>query len=66
MYSLNGIDLKNYGIIISKFEGYLDMPKRMGDTEQSWPDENGIEAFTDADDIKFDGRDLFDKCNGCK
>jgi len=30
----------------------------MGDTEHSWPDSDGIEAFTDADDIKFDGRDL--------
>ena len=58
MYSLNGINLSDYGIVVKEFRGYLDMPKRMGDTEQSWPDENGIEAFTDTDDIKFDGRDL--------
>jgi len=58
VYSLNGINLRDYGIIVSKFEGWLDMPKRIGETEQSWPDSDGIEAFTYADDIKFDGRDL--------
>lgn len=58
MYSLNGTDLKDYNILVKEFSGYLDMPKRIGITEQSWSDRNGIEAFVDSDDIKFTGRDL--------
>lgn len=58
MYRLNGINLSDYGIVVSKFEGYLNMPSRRGKTEQTWADEEGIEAFTDADDIHFNGRDL--------
>lgn len=63
-YSLNNIPLSNYGIEAGQasgsnlaVKGMFDMPERGGECYRSWGDE-GIEAFTDADDIYFKGRDL--------
>lgn len=65
MYKLNGIDLTTYGIIGSmvspsniSVSGCFSMPKRTGDCFYEWGDENGVEGYTDADEIMFEGRDI--------
>lgn len=62
-YLLDGLDLvSEYGIYIMKVSGFLDLPKRKGETEYDWEDEDGVEAFTDAADIFWDARDVRLKC----
>ncbi len=65
MYSLNNISLADYGIIAGRAKdsniavsGIFDLPKRIGQTFQSWDDEDGIEPFVDADEIFLAGRDI--------
>lgn len=65
MYTLNGIDISNYGIKAGHspssniaIEGCFNLPERIGDTHYSWDDENGIESFTEADELFFAGRDI--------
>jgi hypothetical protein len=58
-YLLDGLDLAaEYEIYIGKATGFWDIPKRKNDTEYSWGDEDGVEAFTDEDDIYIDARNL--------
>jgi hypothetical protein len=62
-YLLNSQDFKDtWGVCVEKTSGFLDLPKRKGQTEQGWDDEDGIEAFTDSDDIYFEARDLILYC----
>jgi len=62
-YLLDGLDLASeYGIYIEKAIGFWDLPKRKGVTEYSWDDEDGVQVFTDEDDIYFDARDVKLKC----
>lgn len=65
MYTINNIPLTDYGIISGQHSnsnialaGWLDMPKRIGDTYRDWGDENGVEPYVSADEIYFGGRDL--------
>ena len=63
-YLFDGLDLASeYGIYIEKTSGFLDMPKRKGVTEHDWEDEDGVQAFTDADDIYFDARNVSLACH---
>lgn len=64
-YSLNGINIEDYGIIPSQAPdsnialwGAWDMPKRTGKTFHDWGDVNGPEPYVRADEIFFSGRDL--------
>lgn len=57
-YLLNNTDLSTFGITISKLTGFENLPKRKGKTEYSFPNLNGVDAFTDSADIIFDARDL--------
>ena len=62
-YKLDSLDLATtYGIYVQKTKGALDFLKRKGETSHSWLDENGEEAFTDADDIHFGPRDIILFC----
>lgn len=62
-YLFDGLDLASeYGIYIEKTVGFYDLPKRKGITEYSWDDEDGVQAFTDADDINWDARDVTLQC----
>ncbi len=63
MYKINDTDITTYGILPSPsspgdlaLSGALDFPKRLGTTEYNWGNET--EAFVDAEDIEFDGRNL--------
>ncbi|WP_139959166.1 hypothetical protein [Flavicella sediminum] len=65
MYKLNDILLSDYGFIASQapnsniaVTGVLDMPKRMGKTFHSWPDQHGVEPYVAASEIMFEGRDI--------
>jgi len=59
LYRLDGKNMKTeYGISVLRCTGNLDMLKRKGASSHSWPDEDGEEAFTDADDIVFGPRDI--------
>lgn len=65
MYSLNNISFSDYGIRASlapgsnvALSGMFDLPERIGETYQTWDDEDGIEPFVEEDEIFFGGRDL--------
>ena len=65
MYKLNNIDLTTYSIVASQgpgsniaVSGHWNLPNRTGKTFHSWGDENSIEAYTDASDLMFAGRDI--------
>jgi len=58
-YLLDGNDMAStYGVYIQKSKGAFDFIKRKGVTEHSWDDEDGVQAFTDADDIYRDARNI--------
>ena len=58
-YLFDGLDLASeYGIYIEKAIGFWDLPKRKGVTEYSWEDSNGVQVFTDEDDIYWDARNV--------
>jgi hypothetical protein len=62
-YKIDSLDLAStYGIYVQKTKGALDFLKRKGEISHSWIDENGEEAFTDADDIFFGPRDILLFC----
>jgi len=57
-YSIDSTDFSTYNLRILSCMGALDFPKRIGDIEYNWGDSNGIEAYTDADELFFDGRKI--------
>lgn len=64
-YILNGIDLATYGIIPGRtagsniaLSGAWDMPSRKNKVSHDWGDQNGVEAYVNAPEIFFGGRDL--------
>ncbi|WP_286755513.1 hypothetical protein [Roseivirga sp. UBA838] len=64
-YTLNDIDLTDYGIIPAKgsrgniaLAGFLDLPQRMGKSYHVWAEDDGPEAWADASLIGYEGRDL--------
>jgi len=62
-YKIDNKDLLYYyGIQVQETLGLFDFPTRKGPTEYDWQDENGVQAFTDEDDIYFGPRDLILKC----
>lgn len=67
-YKLNDILLSVYGITPGRMDGegiavsgIFDMPKRIGDTQYSWAESNGVEPYVDADEIFFGGRTIYFK-----
>lgn len=65
MYKINNIPFTNYGIIAGEvagesiaLKGCFDLPKRIGDTDYSWADEDGVQPFVDADEIFLDAREI--------
>jgi len=58
-YLFDGLDLADtYGIYVEKSSGFWDFPKRKGVTEYSWEDSNGVQSFTDEEDIYWDARNV--------
>jgi len=65
MVTIGGVDLAEYGITPIQngngniaFMGLFDMPARIGKTFHDWQDENGIEPYVRADEIRYGGRDI--------
>ena len=62
-YKINTLDLWLYfSLRVQTIGGVFDFPVRGGDTERDWFDEDGLEAFVDADDIWFKQRTIVLKC----
>lgn len=62
-YTLDGYDLlAEWNCQVQEVTGHLDFPERKDPTEYDWPDEDGIEAYTDESDIVFKARDITLKC----
>jgi len=58
-YSFGGIDLETtYGLRIENVKGPFDFPQRLSPTEYSWYDENGVQPFTDEDELLYLPRDI--------
>lgn len=64
-YTINNTPLESWGlqagVIDSRITGYAlegawSLPKRLGKTYHDW--QGSLEPYVDADDIRFDGRDL--------
>jgi hypothetical protein len=63
MYTLDGHNLKSeYGITVVRIAGMFDFLARKGETSQDWPDSDGEQAYTDASDIYFKGREIMMTC----
>ena len=60
--TIDGHDMTEYGVKVIKSTGPFNFLKRKGESSYSWPDADGEEAFTDADDIYFEGRDFYLYC----
>lgn len=64
MYSLNSIDLSTYSIVPGRLDGNIavkgcfDFPSRIGDCYHLWAESDEVEAYTDADDLMYGGRDI--------
>lgn len=65
MYKLNDISLETYGIMPGRIQGegiavkgIFDLPKRIGDIEHSWGDEDSVEPFVGIGEIFLGGRDI--------
>lgn len=52
----NDITLKDLGIVVQFVHGFLDMPKRKGETEYDWGDV--VEPLVSAEDIYFGERNI--------
>lgn len=64
-YTLNSINFTVYGISPGQIsgsnvavEGNFNLPARIGKTFHEWGDEDGLQAYTDATEIFFGGRDI--------
>lgn len=65
-YSLNGRPLSDFGIVPVRnssagnlaLAGAWNLPKRTGDTSYDWQDGDGVEPYTDAEEIAFAGREI--------
>ena len=62
-YTFNDVNLETeYGLIVQSVFGPGDFPERKGPVEFSFPDEDGVESFTDEEDIVWEARDIILNC----
>lgn len=57
-YTLNSSEFSTWNMTVLGCKGALDIPKRIGDFEYDWGDSHGVEAYTSADDLSWDGREI--------
>ena len=65
-YFINGIDLARYGFIPGHANGNSNialagawsLPSRLGSCYYEWADDEGVDPYVEADDLRFGGRDL--------
>jgi hypothetical protein len=65
MVTLGGVDLGNFGIVPVQngngnipISGCWDLPSRIGKTFHDWGDQDGVQPYVRADEIRFGGRDI--------
>jgi hypothetical protein len=58
-YLIDSFDLTANGFGVRSVQGVEDIPPRKGETCQSWEDSDGIEPFTDAEDIILKAKSFF-------
>jgi len=62
-YKINSQEMDDvWGVYVEKVEGVLDLSARKGKTEHNWLDENGVEEYTEAADIRLEARDITLRC----
>ncbi len=64
-YTLNGTDLSTLGVIEGQapksniaLSGHWNLPKRIGQLDHSWAEDHSVQAYVDADELFFDGREI--------
>jgi len=57
-YTIGGNNFSSYNMKVTSSMGALDFPKRLGDIDHDWKDTNGVEAFTEAANLLWDGREI--------
>ena len=64
-YTLNGTPLSDFGFIPGRapgsnlaIEGCWDFPARMGKTYHDWDDGHGVEPYVEAEEMRFEGRNI--------
>jgi len=63
IYQLGGFNMENtYGVHVEKVKGNLDFLKRKKPTGHNWADEDGVEEYTDSNDIKFEPKTIILYC----
>lgn len=57
-YSIAGNNFSTYNMQVISSVGGMDFPGRLGEIEHDWKDDNGVEAYVEASDLKWNGRDI--------
>lgn len=59
-YTIDGIDLKDFGVFVSQSDGILTRPKQKPTANVSWGDYHGVDV--DLDNIYYDQREITLSC----
>jgi hypothetical protein len=69
-YEINSIDLASFGIVEAHasggniaLSGCFNFPARIGDVSHEWGDEDGIQIYTEEQDLFYGGRDILFQAN---
>lgn len=57
-YSIAGNDFSTYNMTVMRCYGAMDFPRRSGEVEHEWNDENGVDVFVDNVDLSWSGRKI--------
>jgi len=57
-YEIGGNSFTDYNMRVKTCSGALDFPKRLGDIEYNWGDDNGVEPYVSAEDLKWNGKQI--------
>jgi len=57
-YEIEGNSFYDYNLHVFSSMGALDFSRRLGDIDHDWKDSNGVEAYVDAADLLWDGREI--------
>lgn len=60
IYTIDGVNLKTYGVYVSSGTGFLGLPKRKAPETYEYPDENGF--LPDLSKVVYEKRDIILDC----
>lgn len=58
-YFINGTNLRTFGVEVMLLRGFESFPKRKGETERDYLNQNGVEPFTEPSDVFYEARQLY-------